>query len=319
MKRRSLLKFLGLLWPATGTLAQSASGKPIRIIVPLSTGTPSDAVTRVIAPNLSAILNQPIVVDNKPGASGVLAVQELLRSPPDGNTLLMGTVSPLAINMAIVKNLPYDPRRDFTPVAAFYVGNHVWAVNATLPVRTMAEFIAYAKQRPGKVSAGHSTALQKIQLAAIEKMAGIELLQVPYKATSTTITDTMGGTLDMTLLDMGTALSMAKSSQIRLLAVSTLKRNPLSPDWPAVSETVPGFNFGAWAAFMGPAGMPVEVVTRLNTAVAQALKQKDVAEKFAVAGGVVPLVMSPEQLKAHIQAEVTKWTEFARLAKIDPE
>jgi tripartite-type tricarboxylate transporter receptor subunit TctC len=320
MKRRRLLQVLTLALPVAPVLAQPvAGGKTIRIVVPLSPGTPSDAITRVVAPQLAAALGQTVIVDNQPGASGVLGVQDVMRSPPDGSTLLMGSVSPLAINMALVKNLPYDPRRDLTPVAAMYSNNHVWVVRSSLQVRSMAELIAHLKRNPGKVSAGHSTALMHIQLSALEKMAGVEMLLVPYKSTATNITDLLGGTLDIALFDMGTALAQEKNPQLRILAVGTGTRNPLAPSWPAVSETVPGYNFASWAALVGPPGMPRDVVNRINGAMAQILKDKEIAEKFAQGGGSVPMSMTPDELKAHIDAEVAKWVRLAREAKIEPQ
>jgi len=318
MKRRSIFKLLGLALPSTGTFAQTASGRAIRLVVPLSAGTTSDFVARLIAPHLSANLGQSVVVENKAGANGVIGVQDVLRSPPDGNTLLLGSVSPLAINMALVKNLPYDPRRDLTPIASGYSANHVWTVKSTFPARTMAEFIAYAKQNPGRVSIGHSSSLVMIQISALAKMAGIEVLPVPYKVTGATITDVLGGTLDVTLLDANTAAPLAKSGQIRVLGVSSLKRNPITPDWPAISETVSGFDFSSWSALVGPPGMPRDVVNKINAAMANALKQKEVLDKFQQAG-IVPWISTPDELKAHIDAEVTKWIKLARDANIQPE
>jgi tripartite-type tricarboxylate transporter receptor subunit TctC len=309
---------VGLAWPAGAAMAQGTAPKTIRIIVPLSTGTPSDAITRLVAPQLSALLGQPVIVDNKPGANGVIAVQEVMRSPADGTTMLMGSVSPLAINMALVKNLPYDPRRDLTPIASIYSNNHAWTVHSSVPVRSIPELIAYIKGRPGKVSSGHSSALMQIQLAAFEKIAGVDLLMVPYKSTATNVTDLLGGTLELGLLDMGTALAQAKGGQVRVLGVSTLKRNPLAPDWPAMSETLPGYDFASWSALVGPAGMPRDVVNRINTAMAQVLKQKDIADKFAQ-GGSVPLIMTPEELQAHIESEIAKWVRVARDAKIEAQ
>jgi tripartite-type tricarboxylate transporter receptor subunit TctC len=320
MKRRRLLQWLAAAAPATATFGQPiASGRTIRIVVPLSTGTPSDSITRVVAPQLAAALGQTVIVDNKPGASGVLAVQDVMRSPADGSTLLMGSVSPLAINMALVKNLPYDPRRDLTPVASLYSNNHAWVVRSSLPVRSMAELITHAKANPGKVSAGHSTALMQIQLSALEKMAGVELLLVPYKSTATNITDLLGGTLDIALFDMGTALAHEKNAQVRVLAVGTGKRNPLAPQWPAVAETLPGYDFASWAALVGPPGMPRDVVNRINGEITKILEDKGIAEKFAQAGGSVPMPMTPDQLKAHIESEVAKWVRLAREAKIEPQ
>ena len=288
------------------------------MVVPLPAGSSNDHVTRVIAPYLTTSLGATVVIDNKAGANGVIGTQDVLRSAPDGNTLLLGSLSPLAINVALVKNLPYDPRRDLTPIAGISVTNHVFMVTPKFPARTFAEFIAYAKQRPGKVSVGYSTSAVQVQIATINKLAGIDLLPVPYKGSPATITDVIGGVLDATLTDPGNALAQVKGGKLRALAVSSLKRNPTTPDWPAISETLPGFDFPSWNALVGPAGMSREVVNKINAAVNQALKQKDVVDKYAQAG-TIPLVMTPDELKAFIDVEVAKWIKLAREANIQPE
>ncbi len=317
MKRRSVLKLLGTAVPAisTGVFAQSA--RPIRIILPISAATPTDSITRLIAPNLSTLLGQTIIIENKPGANSLIATQELVRAAPDGNTLMMSSVSALAINMALVKDWPYDSRKDFTPIAGAYSANHVWLVKPNFPAKTVAEFIAHVKKNPGKVSVGSSSSLQQLQLAAFDKMAGTELLIAPYKSTATSITDFLGGTLDLCLLDMGSAATYVKSGQARALGVVTLKRNPLAPDWPAFSETLPGFEFASWTALVGPAGMAPDVVNRINGAMAHVLKQKEIVDKFSE-GGTVPMVMTPNELKTFIASEVAKSIRVAKEAKLEP-
>ena len=320
MKRRSILNLLGLAFalPATGALAQAGSGRPLRIIHGLSAGSAIDNAARMIAPYLSASLGQTVIIESKPGANGLISVQELMKAAPDGNTLFVGSQSPLAVNVALMKNLPYDPRKDITPIAGFFVANHVLVVKSSSPVRNLQEFIAHARQRPGKVSIGHSTSLVQAQIATLNKMAGIELLAVPYKGTPHTITDVLGGTLDATLLDSGNALPHVKSGAMRALGVTSARRNPATPDWPAISETLPGFDFTAWTAMAGPAGMSRELVNRFNAAMNSALNQKDVVEKFQQTA-TVPLIMTPDQLKAHIDAETAKWIKLAKEANLQPE
>jgi tripartite-type tricarboxylate transporter receptor subunit TctC len=319
MNRRSFLQSLGvtLAFPASGAFAQG-SGRPIRVVVPLPAGSSNDYVTRVIAPYLTTSLGGTVVVDNKSGANGVIGTQDVLRAAPDGNTLLLASLSPLAINVALVKNLPYDPRRDLTPIAAISVTNHVLLVKSTFPARTFPEFIAHAKKKAGSVSIGYSTSAVQVQIATMNKLAGIELLAVPYKGTPATITDVLGGTLDATLVDPGNALAQLKGGQMRALAVTSLKRNPITPDWPAISETLPGFDFPSWNALVGPAGMSRESVNKINAAVNQALKQKDVVDKYALAG-TIPLIMTPDELKTFIDGETAKWIKLAREANIQPE
>jgi tripartite-type tricarboxylate transporter receptor subunit TctC len=317
MQRRTFLEALALTSLAAPAVAQIAGGKAVRIIVPLSPGSPTDAVARLVGQKLGPVLNQSIIVENKPGANGVIAVQELMRSPADGSTLFFGSVSIFAINVPLVRNLPYDPRRDFTPISTVYSNNHAWVVNPSVPVRTIAELIAHAKAHPGKVSVGVGSTLVQVQVASFEKMAGVEFLKVPYSSVSTNITDLLGGTLNVMLLDMGSAITYAKEGKIRVLGTSPLKRNPLTPDWPAVSETLPGYDITTWSALVGPAGMRREMAARLSEAIALILHQPDVIEALAKTGGV-PTPMTPDALKAHINSEVNKFVTIARDAKLEP-
>jgi tripartite-type tricarboxylate transporter receptor subunit TctC len=194
----------------------------------------------------------------------------------------------------------------------------VLMVKAGSPIHTLAEFIAYAKMAPGKVTVGYSTTSVQLQIATINKLAGIKLVGVPYKGSPATITDVIGGVLDATLTDPGNALAQVKGGQLRALAVSSLKRNPVTPDWPAISETLPGFDFPSWNAFVGPVGMPRELVDRLSTAIFKAQEQKAVVDRLAVYG-MVPMKMGPSELKGFISAETAKWVRLAREANIQPE
>jgi tripartite-type tricarboxylate transporter receptor subunit TctC len=319
MNRRSFLRTLGitLMLPAGAAFAQ-VSGRPIRIVVPLPAGSSNDYVTRVVAPYLTTSLGKTIVVDNKAGGNGIIGTMDVIKSAPNGNTLLLGSLSPLATNVALMKNLPYDPRRDLTPISGASVTNWVLMVKSSSPARTLAEFIAYAKQKPGSVSIGYSTTTVQVQIATLNKMAGIDLLAVPYKGTPATITDVLGGSIDATLVDPGIALAQVKGGHMRALAVSSLKRNPVTPDWPAMSETFAGFDFPAWNALVGPPGMSRDIVNNINAAMNSALRQKDVVDKFAQAG-TIPLIMTPDETKAYIESETAKWSRLAKEANIEPE
>jgi tripartite-type tricarboxylate transporter receptor subunit TctC len=182
----------------------------------------------------------------------------------------------------------------------------------------MSEFIAYAKQRPGKVSVGSTTSSVQTQIATLNKLGGIDLLVVPYKGIPATITDVIGGSLDATLVDLAKAMAQAKAGKLVPIAVTSIKRNPLVPDWPAVSETLPGFDFPSWVGLVGPAGMSKELVDKLNAAVAQALRHPDVAARLSTIG-MTPMLMSAEQFKGVIAEETVKWIRLAREANIQPE
>ncbi len=319
MEKRGFIKALGLALALPADLAWSqATQRGVRVVVPLPAGSSNDYATRVLMPMVGAINGQNYYIDNKPGGNGSIGTMDVLRSAPDGNTLLCGSNSPLAANVAFVKSMGYDPRKDLTPIAGVSLTNHVLMVKADSPLRNFAEFIAYAKTRPGKVGVGYSTTAVQTQIATINKLAGIELLPVPYRGSPATITDVIGGVLDATLTDPGNAQSQVKAGQLRALAVTSLKRNPTTPDWPAISETLPGFDFPSWNALIGPAGMPRELVLRISNAVMQAQKQRELVEKYST-HGTTPLILGPDELKAFIEAETTRWVKLAQAAKIQPE
>lgn len=320
MKTRTFLKAVGLasMFPVPAVWAQSNSGRQIRVVVPLPPGSSNDTSTRVQAPILGQLLGQPVVIDNKAGGGGVIGTMEVVKAAPDGLTLMAGSLSPLATNVALVKNMTYDPRRDLTPIAGSTLTNHVLVVRADSPIRTFADFITFAKQRPGKVAVGYSTSLVQLQIASINKMAGVELLPVPYKGAPATVTDTIGGVLDATMANPGPTIEMVKGGRLRALAVTSLRRNSITPDWPAISETLPGFDFGAWNAWVGPAGMPRDLVNRLSSAIAQTLRRPEVVQQLALEA-TQPLIMGPDEVKAYIEAEVTKYVRLAREAGIQPE
>jgi tripartite-type tricarboxylate transporter receptor subunit TctC len=314
---KGLLVSIGLSL-AVSAFAQGTTGRPIRMVVPLPAGTATDLAARVLGQQMSAILGEPVLVDNKPGANGTIGVMDMVRAAPDGKTLLLGSQSSLATNVALVKNMSYDPRRDFTPVAGFGETMHVLMVKPNFPARDMKEFIAHAKSRPGRLNVGTSTTTVNIEIAAINKMAGVQLVPVPYKGIPATITDVIGGNLDATMVDLANALAHAKSGSLRAIAVTSLKRNPLVPDWPAISETLPGFDIPSWVGVVGPAGMPRETTEKLNAAITQALRQPQVLEKLSTIG-MTPLHFTPPQFKTYIDAEVDKWIQLARDAGVDPE
>ncbi|MET0653617.1 MAG: tripartite tricarboxylate transporter substrate binding protein [Hyphomicrobiaceae bacterium] len=320
MKRRTFLKAVGLTLalPPTRALAQVGSGRTIRMVVPLPAGTSNDAATRIISAALPPLLGQSIVVDNRAGGAGLIGTMEIVRAKPDGLTLMCASLSPLAANVAFVKNLPYDPRRDLTHIAGATLTNHVLVVAPSSPIRTFADFIGYAKQRPGQVTIGYSTAIVQLQIATLNKLAGIELMPVPYRGAPASVTDVMAGVLTATMANPGPVIQQEKSGQLRPLAVTSLKRNPITPDWPAVSETLPGFDFPSWNAFVGPAGLPPEQVNRLSAAIAQAQKQEDVVQKLANEA-TLPLLMGPDELKAYIEAEVAKYVQLAEESGIQAE
>ena len=317
MHKRTLLKAAALWLVATHSFAQG-TGEPLRIIIPLSPGTPSDFVTRIVATAMGEQLKRPIVVDNRPGANGVLAVQELMRAKPDGNTLMLAGISPMALNVAVLKNLPYDPRRSFTPVGGMYNAFQAYIVSNTLPVKTFPEFIAHAKKNPSKVSVGHYSALTKIQFAALAKMANITLLPIPYKSTTTAYTDVAAGTVDASICDVATAMSLVKGGKLKAVAITLPERSDFAPDIPPAADTVPGLAFPAWSGLVGPAGMPKDVVAKLNAALNASLRNKDTISKMAEQAAQT-WATTPEEFASHVDKEIVRWTKLAQEAGIQPE
>lgn len=317
MKRRHLARLAGLALALPSTRA-FAQGRPVRVIVPLPAGSSNDHAARVLSPALSRVLGQPFVVENKAGGNGIPATQDVIRAAPDGLTLFFPSNSPVAVNVALVRNLPYDPRRDLTPIAGINRTNHCLVVRSDFPANTFAEFVAHVRQRPGAVSIGVSTTTAQMIVAAMNKQAGMELLAVSYRGTPPTITDVLGGTLSSTLVDPGNALAQVRGGRMKALAVTSGQRNPLVPDWPAVSETLPGFDFSVWNAILGPPGMARDLVDRISGAVRQVLQEADVIEGLG-RGGTFPHYLTPDELKAQIESDIVKWTQAAREAGVEPE
>jgi tripartite-type tricarboxylate transporter receptor subunit TctC len=322
MNTRSFLTTLGLAFglglAVNPSFAQNYPARPVRMVVPLPAGTATDMAARMLGQQLGAALGQPFMIDNKPGANSVIGVMDVLRAPPDGYTLLLAAISPLAANVALVKNMPYDPQRDLTPVGGFGQTMHALVVKANHPARTLAEIVAYAKKNPGKISVGSSTSSTQVQIATFNKLTGLDMLTIPYKGVPATVTDLMGGSLDIAWVDLSNAIAQTKGGNLRALAVTSAKRNPLVPDWPAVAETVPDFDFTAWLAVVGPAGLPRDVADQLSAAIAQVLQQPKVKEQLASIG-MTPMPLSPSQLKSFMASEISKWIVLAKQANVEPE
>jgi tripartite-type tricarboxylate transporter receptor subunit TctC len=319
--RRPILKALALgLALATGSLAlaQGYPARPVRLLVPFPAGSATDLAARVMAQQLTASLGQSFVVDNKPGAGGSIAAMEVIRSAPDGYTLLFSSNSAVASNVALLKNIPYDPLKDFTPVAGIGDNLLVLMVKAEHPAKNLNDFVQYVKQRPGKVTAGYGSSSSQVSIAVLNKLGKLDTMPVPYKGIPLAVNDVLGGTVDFTFVDLGNAMAQAKGGKLRALGVTSPKRSSIVPDWPALSEAMPGFDITAWFAIVGPAGLPRDAVDKLNGAVGTALKSADAKERLAGIG-IQPMPMAPEQLKSFMGSEVNKWVRLVKDANIQPE
>ena len=322
MKISSIIKAaglaLGFLLAASTALAQGFPNRPIRLVVPFPAGSATDLAARVVGQNLSTALGQPFVVDNKPGAGGSIAAMEVIRATPDGYTLLFSSNSAISSNVALLKKIPYDPNKDFSPVAGIGETVLVLMVKASAPQKNIQELVAYAKQHPGKATAGYGSSSSQVSIAVLNKLGGVDTLLVPYKGIPLAVNDVLGGTLDFTFVDAGNAMAQAKGGAMRGLGVTSTKRSVLAPEWPAIAEVLPGFDITAWFAIVGPAGMAKEVVDKLNAATTSALAQPELKARLANIG-ITPMPMAPEPLKGFIATEITKWVRLVKGANIQPE
>lgn len=288
------------------------------MVVPFPPGSATDLAARIMGQQISSALGQPVVIDNRPGASGSIAAMEVIRSSPDGYTLLFSSNSAISSNVALLKKIPYDPTKDFTPVVGVGENMLVLVTKSNSQFKNLPELIAYAKQNPGKLSAGYGSSSSQVCIAMLNKLGGIEIMSVPYKGIPLAINDVMGETLDFTFADIGNALAQTKGGTMKSLGVTAPKRSPLAPEWPAIAETLPGFDITAWFAIVGPAGMPKETVNKISSATIASLKKTDVKEKLAAIGlAVMPL--TPDQLQSFISTEITKWTRLVKEANIQAE
>jgi tripartite-type tricarboxylate transporter receptor subunit TctC len=303
---------------AVGAHAQTYPARTVRLMVPFPAGSATDQVARLVGQQLQEELKQPFIVENKPGAQGSIAASEVARAAPDGYTLLVTTNTPQAANVSLFKKLPYDPVKDFAPIARIGTTSFMLMVRADSPIKTFKEFLADARAKPGKLSAGFGSSGSQVSLAMLKSMGNLDVVEVPYKGIPQTITDVLGGTLSFTFVDLGNALAQAKGGKLRGLAVTSAKRTPLAPDVPAVAEELKGYELIAWFALMAPAGTPPEIVQRLHEVTVKGIARGEVKEKFAAIGtDVAP--MNPAELAKFIQSEIAHWAKLVKLAGIQPE
>lgn len=322
MKTRHFLQALALgaalAAGAAPAFAQAWPARPVKMIVPFPAGSATDLAARVMAQQLGATLGQGFVVENKPGAGGSIAAMEVVRAAPDGYTLLFSSNSALASNVALLKSMPYDPVKDLAAVAGVGETTLALMVKTEHPAKNLAEFLAYLRARPGKVSAGFGSSSSQVSIAVLNKLAKTDAQLVPYKGIPLAVNDVLAGVVDFTFVDLGNSMAQAKGGKMRALGVTSPQRSTLTPDWPALAESLPGFDITAWFAIAGPASLPRDVAEKLQGAVAQALRQAEVKDRLAGIG-LQPMPMGPDQLKAFMASEVTKWVRLAKEANVQPE
>ena len=307
---------IGLAFAALSTLtgtaaAQAFPTKPIRMVVTFPAAGAPDILARLFADK--AQFGQPVVVDNVPGAGGNIGADKVAKSPPDGYTLVMGTVGTHSINGSLYSKMSYDMVKDFTPVAHVASAPNLLVVTNELPVKTVAELIAYMKANPNKLSFGSPGIGTSVHVSGelFKSMTGTSMTHVPYKGRQFAIPDLVGGQIQLMFDNMPSALPMAKDGKIRALAQTTLKRSPAAPDVPTVAETVPGFEATTWFAVFAPAGTPPAVVARVNAEMQRVFALPEVVDKLR-ALGLEPWISTPEELGRYQANEITKWAKVVK-------
>ena len=300
--------------------AQGYPNKPIRAVVPFAAGSATDQIGRAFAEKRSATLGQPIVIDNKPGASGMLGADVVAKAPNDGYTILIGTNSTNAALKYLMKKLPYDQDTAFVPVGFLGSVPLMVAVNNDVPAKTLREFVELAKAKPGQVSFAYASTSQQVSSEMLASMAGVQMNPIPYKAGPAAMTDLIGGQVNMFTADFGVTVPQHKAGKIRGLAVTSMKRSPAVPELPTVNEALglKDYELIAYFAVFAPAGTPPEVVTRLNAAINAAAGTKDLQDKFQAIGFAID-PGTPAQLAARNKDETVKWEKAIRDAKIEQQ
>lgn len=308
---------------AAAAQAGAYPSRPVTIVVPFSAGGGVDAMARVLAEKLRAVLGQSVVVDNKGGGSGMIGAQAVVKAPADGYTLLMGSAGETAINPFVFKKrMQYSPQTDLMPISLVVKVPNVVVVNPAQPYKSADELVAYAKANPGKVRYGTSGVGNPQHLSGelMARQAGIQMTHVPYRGASNQLLDVIGGNIEMTFVSLAGARQFIKDGKVRAIGITSQGKSALAPDIPAISDStsLKGYSLENWFGLFAPRGTPAAVIARLNAAVVEALEDPAVSTKLKDLGGN-PSPMTPEQFSAFIQQESVKFGRIVEEAKITPE
>ena len=312
-----------LLTAAVGsTLAQTAAGfpnKPIRIVVPFAAGTTTDQAARYISQHITEQTKLPIIVDNRAGANGFIALQYLLQQPADGYTIVIGTNTTHAANSALFKKLPYDPVADFVPLTGVTIGGVVLTVSPNMPANNVAELVALLKKSPGKYTFGSGNSSSRGGGEVFKDLAGVDIVHVPYKALPMAITDLMGGQIDMVFGDAPAVMPQVRAGKLKALGVSTRSRMPGYEEIPTIAEQgVRNYEVTGWLAAFAPKGTPPDVADKLSKMIGDIMRTSD-ADKFFGANAWKPIPGTGAELAAFQKSELEKWQRLVRHAGIQPE
>jgi len=301
-------------------LADTYPNKPIKAIVPFAPGSATDQIGRAFAAKIAETLGQPVVVENRPGANGMIGADVVAKAPADGYTLLFGTNSTNAALKSLVKNLPYNQDTAFTPIGYFGSVPLIVAINNDVPAKTLGGFIALAKADPGKMTFAYASTSQRVSSEILASVAGIKMTGISYKSGPNAMTDLIGGQVNMFTADFAVMLPQVQAGKVRGLAVTSLQRSSAIPELPTVNESlgIKNYELIAFFAAFGPAGMPKDAVIKLNKAINEAAKSKDLVDRFA-SMGFESQPGTPEMLDKKIKLETVKWAKAIKDAGMEAE
>ena len=316
-----VLAALPIVFPATVSAQQAYPTKPIRLIAPFPAGGTSDTIARILGQKLTEAWKQQAIVENRAGVAGSLGSSVAAKSPPDGYTLLVGNVGPVAINHNVYKNVGYDPLKDFTPVTLAVTAPQLVVVHPSVPAKTFKDFTALVKKHKGKINYGSSGpgSISHLSAELYKQMTGTDMLHVPFKGSALITTAVLGGEIDVVFSDMAVVLPHVQAGKLRALAVTGPEPTPLVPGVPTIAASgVPGFSMTSWWGVVGPAGMQPAIVGRLNSELVRILKTDDVKQKFGNLG-VDAANSTPEEFSKLIRVEIDKYAKLLKSVGIQPQ
>jgi tripartite-type tricarboxylate transporter receptor subunit TctC len=320
MRRRHLVAALPAATLAASARAQAWPAQPVRAIVPFAAGSATDTVARLFAERMREPLGQPVIVENRAGASGLIGAEAVARAAPDGYTLLFGTNSTHAAANALFRRVPYDMERDFAPVSLIASVPLLVAVAANSPYRTLAELLSAARARPEGLSFAEASASQRVAAAMLAAQAGVRLLHVPYRSSPNAVQDLIAGRVDLFIADQAVILPGVQGGQLRALGITTRTRSAQLPEVAPVAEQgLPDYELFAWFVMVVPAGTPAAPIQRLNAAVRAAAADPVLRERLGAGLGMQLMPSTPEEAAAFMRAETVKWTRAIQAAGIEPQ
>lgn len=311
----SLLALTLLATAASAAVAQAYPSKPIRLVIPFGPGSATDMIGRYVTDRAGKMLGTTFIVDNRPGANGMLAARELLKSPTDGYTIMMSSNSAHAANVYLYKDLNYDPVKDFAPITGMTLNPHVMVIRSGIPAQNLKEFIAYAKANPGKLNFGSGNTGGLANASLFMSTAGFTAAEVQYKSPPAAVVDLLGGRIDFMSVDYFIVADHFRSGALRPLGVTSKTRLKALPNVPPIAETLPGYELNGWTASFAAAGTPPEVIARLNKAFNAVLTTPEVDEYFE-RQGMQTFATTPEALGAFVKEQVGKWADVLSKAGV---